>query len=157
MQKNIVSLVEVVKALALATRTTWSVYDGDVYENWNSAEVMYGSVNVGLESITYDDNLCTYRLLIHYGDRLLQDGSNANEVYADAIRTLQTVVNGLNSIDGVGVPAQVVYVPFEQKFMDNLAGAYAHVDVTIESELGECGQLFEDDWRLGDELPATLT
>jgi hypothetical protein len=33
--------------------------------------------------------------VLYYGDRLLQDDSNANAVYADGINVLQTIINSL--------------------------------------------------------------
>lgn len=150
-------LVNAIKWIANQLDPVHSVFDGDVYENWNSAEVKYGSVNIGLQSITYNDHLSTYRFIFYYGDRLLQDKSNVNAIYADGVRTLQTIVNNLNSIHGVEAPEMVEYTPFEQQFMDYLAGVYATVDVTTESVLGECGNLLSTDWRLGMALPATLS
>ena len=150
-------LVKAIKWIALQQAPVQSAIDGDVYENWNSAEIKYGSVNIGLENVLYNDHLTTYRFILYYGDRLLQDKSNVNAIYADGIRTLQTIVNNLNSIHGVEAPEQVEYTPFEQKFMDYLAGVYATVDVTTESVLGECANLLSSDWRLGMALPGTLS
>jgi len=150
-------LINVIKWVAAQQNPVHSVYEGDVYENWNSAEAKYGSVNVGLQSVQSNDTLTTYRFILYYGDRLLQDKSNVNAIYADGVNVLQTIVNNLNNVHGVEATTSVEYTPFEQQFMDYLAGVYATVDVTCESVLGTCGDLLSTDWRLGMALPATLS
>lgn len=132
-------LVDLIKEIALEQKPIVSAYDGDVYENWNSAEVKYGSFNVGLQSMTYSGNLITYSFIFYYGDRLLQDKSNVNSVYSDGILAIQSVINVLNNEYHIDIPEQIIYTPFQQKFMDYLAGVYAQVDITSESELGLCG------------------
>lgn len=134
---NVNELINKIKQIALNQHVK-SVYDGDVYESWNSAEVKYSSVNVGLENISYDSNLCTYTVVLYYADRLLQDKANVNSIYSDGIRVLQSILNNLNQVDGVDVTFPVNYTPFEQQFMDYLAGVYATVEIVCESELGLC-------------------
>lgn len=151
-----VELVEAIKAIALLQNTVKSAKDGDVYDNWNSAEVKYGAFNIGLESMHHEGQQCTYTFILYYGDRLTQDRINRNEIWADGMVTLQTIVNALGSIDGIEVPEEVDYTPYEQKFMDYLAGVWCRVDVTIESLIGECGDYLNTEWRLGMPLPALL-
>ena len=57
---NVIELINKIKEVALSQGTVNSVYDGDVYTNWNSAEVKYGSVNIGLKEISNDGNFTTY-------------------------------------------------------------------------------------------------
>lgn len=135
---NITEIIDKIKYLTLSRQAAKSFYDGDVYDNWNSSEIKYGSVNAGLQNITYDSNLVTYTFVLYYGDRLLQDKTNVNSIYDDGVRTLQSVINGLNDEDGVDIEGEIVYTPFQQKFMDYLAGVYATVDIVCESELGLC-------------------
>lgn len=134
---NVNELIYKITEIALTQEPVKSVYNGDVYENWNSAEVNYGSFNIGLQNITYNGNLCTYSFIFYYGDRLLQDKSNVNAIYSDGVNTIQSIINILNQME-MDIPEQVEYTPFEQKFMDYLAGVYAQVDITTESTLGFC-------------------
>lgn len=123
-----------------------SVYDGDVYKNWNSAEVNYGSVNIGLQSITYNSNLCTYTIVLYYGDRLMQNGANCNSIFSDGVTILQSIINTLNTESNIDIPEEVEYTPFEQQFADYLAGVYTTIAVTTDSELGLCSiEDFEED------------
>lgn len=135
---NISEIINTIKTIAESQKGVYSVYDGDVYENWNSTEIKYGSVNISLQSVSYDSNLVTYTIILYYGDRLLQDKSNVNSIYSDGVRILQSTINQLDKEEGVDVPDTVSYTPFEQKFMDYLAGMYASVDITTSSELGLC-------------------
>lgn len=145
---NVNELMNKIKEVALSQTIIKSVYDGDVYDNWNSAEVKYGSLNIGLQSTSYNGNTVTYTMILYYGDRLLQDKSNVNAIYSDGINAIQSVINILNQIEHVDIPEQIEYTPFEQKFMDYLAGMYATVEITTESSLGLCNM---DDFEYTDD------
>ena len=145
---NVNQLVHIIKEVALSQTPVKTVYDGDVYENWNSAEAKYGSMNIGLQSMVYNGNQVTYTFILYYGDRLLQDKSNVNSIYTDGLNAIQAVVNILNREYMLDIDEGITYTPFEQKFMDYLAGVYAQVEITADSELGLCGidnYEFEDD------------
>lgn len=135
---NVVEIINKIKDIASAQKGVYSVYDGDVYDNWNSAEAKYGSVNVGLQNVTYNGNLVTFTFVLYFADRLTQNNSNVNYVYNNGVRVLQSTLNELNDEDGVDVDDIVIYTPFNQKFMDYLGGCYTTVDITCESELGRC-------------------
>lgn len=136
---NVKELILDIREIAEQQEPIKSVFDGNVYDNWNSAEIKYGSFNVGLQSATYEGNQVTYTCVFYYGDRLLQDESNANEIYSDGMRAVQSVINILNQNDGINIVEPIVYEFFQQKFMDYLAGVYATVDITCDSEMGLCG------------------
>lgn len=135
---NTIEIINKIKEVALTQEVVKSVYDGDVYTNWNSGEVKYGSVNIGLREITNNGNFTTYTLILYYADRLLQDESNANEVISDGTNALQSIINILNQIDFVNIADNITYTPFVQKFADYLAGVYAQVEITTDSALGYC-------------------
>lgn len=135
---NVNELINKVKEIALLQQTVNSVYDGDVYENWNSAEVKYASVNIGIQSISNEDNLTSYNVILYYGDRLLQDKSNVNSIYTDGTNTLQSIINILNTIDMIDIQEPITYTLFEQKFMDYLAGVYCQIQITTDSMIGNC-------------------
>ena len=135
---NVIELINKIKEVALSQETVNSVYDGDVYTNWNSAEVKYASVNIGLQEISNDGNFTTYSVVLYYGDRLLQDKKNVNAVWTDGTNTLQSIVNILNTIDMIDITEPITYIPFEQQFMDYLAGVYATVNIITDSSIGDC-------------------
>lgn len=135
---NTIELINRIKNIALSQGTCYSVYDGEVYDNWNSGEIKYGSVNIAFERISYDSNLCNYSMILYYGDRLLQDKSNFNQIVTDGINTLQSVINILNKEVNIDISDSVEYTPFEQKFSDYLAGVYCQFTLTTDSSIGMC-------------------
>lgn len=135
---NVNELINKIKEVALSQQTVNSVFDGDVYENWNSSEVKFASVNIGVQEITNDDNVTIYNVVLYYGDRLLQDKSNVNSVYTDGSNTLQSIINILNTIDMIDIQGPITYTLFEQKFMDYLAGVYCQINITTDSVIGNC-------------------
>lgn len=135
---NIYQLNENIKNIASSITTVNSVFSGDVYENWGNGEIKYGSVNVGIENVSYEGNLTTYSIILYYGDRMLQDGSNEYQIYTDAINTLQSIINVLNEFSLVDISIPVQYTPFQQQFADYLAGMYCRVDVMTDSPIGKC-------------------
>lgn len=135
---NVRELTNIIKEVSLTQTPIKSVYDGDVYEVWDNSEVNFGSLNFGLQNISYDSNLCTYTFIFYYGDRLLQDKSNVNEIYTDGINAIQSVLNILNEQYRVDIPESINYIPFQQQFCDYLAGVYATVEISTESTIGLC-------------------
>ena len=135
---NVNGLFRLIKDIALQTKTVRSAYDGDVYTIWNTSETKYASFVVGLRSATKANNMRTYNVVMYYGDRLMQDDRNKNSVWDDAINTLQTVLNKLNSLDDVEVVGDYTFQTFEQKFEDILAGAYVEIAINAEDVLGGC-------------------
>lgn len=135
---NTIEIINKIKEVALTQATVSTVYDGDVYENWNSAEVKYASVNIGIQDVVNEGSLCNYNVILYYGDRLLQDKKNVNSIYSDGINTLQSIVNILDSIDLVNIEEPITYVPFQQQFGDYLAGVYCQVTITTDSAIGHC-------------------
>ena len=134
---NVSNLFRIVKDIASKVKTVRSVYDGDVYSIWNTEEVKYASFVVALNSAGKQDNTRVYNLILYYGDRLMQDNSNRNSIVDDAMNTLQTVINKLNSYDSLYCE-DYTFHPFEQKFLDYVAGAYVELTITSEDELGHC-------------------
>lgn len=145
---NTNELINKIKEIALSQQPVKSVYDGDVYENWNKANTNYGSFNIGLQNITYNGNQATYSFILYYGDRLLQDKRNSNSIYTDGVNVIQSVINILNQSYEADITDDVTYTPFEQKFMDYLAGVYTEVKMTVDSPIGLCemdSYEYEDD------------
>ena len=137
---NLVELTQVLIDTAKRIRTVHSVFKGDVYTNWNSSEVKYGSINIGLEQVqTEGTDMMAYSFVLYYADRLLQDNTNEYQIYDDALTNLQSIVNTLNMIEDVFIEDEIIYKPFNQKFMDNLAGMYCTVRIKVPSELAACG------------------
>lgn len=139
---NIVQLNRIVKQVANCVELVHSYSDSSPYEYWNTENVKYGSICFCIKKTRMRANITEYTALMYYGDRLLQDGSNKNEVWSNANDVLQNIIGTLNyTSDGsisVAYPYDITH--FEQKFADNLAGAYAQIVITVTG-IGECGNL----------------
>lgn len=136
---NYVELLNKIKTIALSNKYINSFYDVDVYDEWNSSNVKYGSLAVNLESVTNSGQTITYSVVMYYGDRLLQDNSNYKELYTDGLRAVQSVINALIK-DGTMINDDEViqYNPLNQKFADYLGGVWTRVDIEVDNELGYC-------------------
>lgn len=135
---NTIEIINKIKEVALSQATVNTVYDGDVYENWNSAEAKYASVNIGIQSVSNEGSLTTYSIVLYYGDRLLQDKNNVNSIYSDGVNTLQSIVNILNTVDMVDIQEPINYTLFQQQFSDYLAGVYCQIELITDSTVGYC-------------------
>lgn len=133
---NAVELINKAREIACQHQLVKSFFDGDVYTNWNTTEIKYGSVNVGIENIWRNANTIQYDVVFYYADRLLQDNANTNAIYSDGVNVLQSIINLLEEDVDIAYPIQ--YTPFNQQFTDYLAGVYCRVSITSEFPLGNC-------------------
>lgn len=136
-------LAEIMRENSLRVHNVNSFYIDDVYSAWGNHNVPYSSVSVYLLSADRDHNLVTYNIMMYYGDRLLVNNSNRDQIFDDGIRVLQTVLDNLPYDVEYNYP--VTYQTFEQQFGDNLAGVYAQVQIDCPFEQGECGLPLESE------------
>lgn len=151
------NIIRIIKEIARQVKTVRSAYDGDVYTIWNTGEIKYGSFVVGLTSAEKRDNLRVYHLVMYYADRLMQNGKNKNSIWDDAFNTLQTVINELIK-NGNFDCEDYTFNCFEQKFLDDLAGAWVELTLYAEDDLGECNmnKIMIDDADLIEKLKALI-
>ena len=138
---NIVQLNNFIEKIVSCTETVKSFYTNSVYECWNAEEVKYGSISFCITKTQMRERTMTYDAIIYYGDRLLEDKSNRNAIWSDATQVIQSIIGTVNSVDGeitISYPYNLTL--FEQKFADELAGAYAEISIEVEG-VGECGDL----------------
>ena len=145
---NIVQLNNFIEKIVSCTETVKSFYTNSVYECWNAEEVKYGSISFCITKTQMRERTMTYDAIIYYGDRLLEDKSNRNAIWSDATQVIQSIIGTVNGIDGeitISYPYNLTL--FEQKFADELAGAYAEISIEVEG-IGDCGDLlygYEDE------------
>ena len=136
---NVVQLNQYVGNIATALPDVQSYYNQSVYECWNNQEVKYGSFVFAIKNVRPQREVTRFDCVVYYGDRLLEDRSNCSGIQSDAINIIQAVVNSIeNSSDNVDIQQPVQCVLFEQKFADELAGAYANLVIETET-VGGCG------------------
>lgn len=135
---NIVQLYEYIKQYALTIPIVKSYYNTSVYECWNNQEVKYGSVVFAVKSVKEQNSITKFDCVLYYGDRLNENKSNRDSIQSDAIGVINNIVSRLNCSDNIEfVTYPVQSTIFEQKFADELAGAYANLTIDLQST-GDC-------------------
>ena len=139
---NITNFLETIQEIASQVKTVRSSLIGDATKLWNTGEIEYASFVVGIRNVEKEENVRSYNIVLYYGDRLLTDMSNRISIYDDATNTLQTVINKLDSLDGIDVNEDYTIELYEENFGDKmadvLAGGYVLLQVSVEDELGNC-------------------
>ena len=133
---NTVNLYRYIKSITDQMPLVHSYSNKSVYDYWNTEEVKYGSVAFSVKSVSAREDTTSYNGILYFGDRLLEDRSNVEDIYADATTTLQTILNTLAESDVVEVSYPISITYFEQKFADQLAGAYADVNLIVRGDVG---------------------
>lgn len=138
---NTRQLIDYVHSIADTIPIVYSFNDVDPYSYWNSKEVKYGSVIFAVKGYVTLDSVTRYNCIIYYGDRVLKDESNVNDVYTDAQTTINHIISVIKhddkAIDVVTGSPSVTF--FRQKFLDELAGGYCNFTIEAENTLGACG------------------
>ena len=131
---NFQSFYDTVKQIALNTRTVESFYIGDVYTNWNSLNIIYGSFDVNINYIRRVGNFNIVNLSLYYGAKLKNDSSNIFEVQSNGYNVIINVINHLKENFEIEDVEDVQIFPFWQQFADVLAGCYADVNIFVPVE-----------------------
>lgn len=125
-----------ISAAASNVQFVEQVTEGDVYDNWNnSLTMLYGALNVAFVSQSVSNHVTTTRVVLYYGDRLLEGESNKIEIQDRGVDIVRSVLNGLQEVE---IGEGMTFNFFEQKFADKLAGVWCEVDLITLDELGEC-------------------
>ena len=138
---NTRELVQYIKTIADNIPIVMSFNDTDPYTYWNSQEVKYGSVIFAVKGYNQSNGVTRYNCVIYYGDRVLKDESNVNNIYTDAQTTINTIITNVELSDGTitvvsGSPSITF---FRQRFLDELAGGYCNFTIEADDAVGACG------------------
>lgn len=143
---NIVQLNQYIEKIARCVQIVHSYSSQSPYEYWNAkGDVQYGSVCFCIKKSRMRSNTITYDAVLYYGDRVydfVDMPSNKEQIWSDANNVIQNIVGTINMQSGGDVSVSYPYdiTNFEQKFADNLAGAYATLSIETRG-IGECGDL----------------
>ena len=140
---NIVQLNQYIEKIARCIQIVHSYSSQSPYEYWNAkGDVQYGSVCFCIKKSRMRSNTITYDAVLYYGDRVVDTPSNKEQIWSDANNVIQNMVGTINMQSGGEVSVSYPYdiTNFEQKFADNLAGAYATLSIETRG-IGECGDL----------------
>ena len=131
---NFQNFYDTVKQIALNTQKVESFYEGDVYTNWNSLNVTYGSFDVNINYIRRSGGYDVVNVSFYFGDKLKNDSSNLFQVQTDGFRVIMNVINHLKENYEIEDFEDIQIHPFFQQFSDILAGCYADLNIYVPVE-----------------------
>ena len=131
---NFQNFYDTIKQIALNTQKVESFYEGDVYTNWNSLNVTYGSFDVNINFIRHSGGYDVVNVSFYFGDKLKNDSSNLFQVQTDGFRVIMNVINHLKENYEIEDFEDIQIHPFFQQFSDILAGCYADVNIYVPVE-----------------------
>ena len=131
---NFQNFYDTVKQIALNTQKVESFYEGDVYTNWNSLNVTYGSFDVNINYIRRSGGYDVVNVSFYFGDKLKNDSSNLFQVQTDGFRVIMNVINHLKENYEIEDFEDIQVHPFFQQFSDILAGCYADLNIYVPVE-----------------------
>ena len=131
---NFQNFYDTVKQIALNTQKVESFYEGDVYTNWNSLNVTYGSFDVNINYIRHSGGYDVVNVSFYFGDKLKNDSSNLFQVQTDGFRVIMNVIGHLKENYEIEDFEEVQIHPFFQQFSDILAGCYADLNIYVPVE-----------------------
>jgi hypothetical protein len=120
-----------VKQIALNTKTIETFYEGDVYINWNSLNVTYGSFDVNINYIRRTGNFNVVNCTFYYGNKLFNDSSNVFQVQSDGYNAIINIINHLREDYEIEDYEDIQVHPFFQQFSDVLAGCYCDLNIYV--------------------------
>ena len=131
---NFQNFYDTVRQYALNTQKVESFYEGDVYTNWNSLNVTYGSFDVNINFIRHSGGYDVVNVSFYFGDKLKNDSSNLFQVQTDGFRVIMNVINHLKDEYEIEDFEDIQIHPFFQQFSDILAGCYCDVNIYVPVE-----------------------
>ena len=136
---NLVQLSKEIEKISLKNSMVKHFSVGDIYENWNTTytEMKYSAINIDYSSVTRYDGYNTVEAIMYYADRLMTNKKNLLNIEAESVNVIQSIINAID--ENIGQVEDNYNIQFfEQKFLDDLAGAFVTVRIDVPSDLGEC-------------------
>ena len=124
----------IVKQIALNTRTVESFYELSPYEVWNSLNIVYPSFNCNINFIRRVGNFNIVNLSLYYGGKLKNDSSNLFQIQSDGFNVIINVINHLKENFEIEDVEDIQIFPFWQQFADVLAACYTDVNIFVPVE-----------------------
>lgn len=131
---NFQNFYDTVKQIALNTQKVESFYEGDVYTNWNSLNVTYGSFDVNINYIRRSGGYDVVNVSFYFGDKLKNDSSNLFQIQTDGFRVIMNVINHLKENYEIEDFEDIQIHPFFQQFSDILTGCYCDLNIYVPVE-----------------------
>ncbi len=124
----------IVKQIALNTKTVESFHNTDPYTVWNSLNMVYPSFNCNINYIRRVGNFNIVNCSFYYGAKLKNDSSNLFQIQSDGFNVIINVINHLKENFEIEDVEDIQIFPFWQQFADILAGCYCDVNIFVPVE-----------------------
>ena len=131
---DISNFYNIVKQIALNTRTVESFHNTDPYTVWNSLNMVYPSFNCNINYIRRVGNYNIVNCSFYYGGKLKNDSSNLFQIQSDGFNVIINVINHLKENFEIENLEDIQIFPFWQQFADVLAGCYTDVNIYLPVE-----------------------
>lgn len=121
-----------------------SIVRNDIFRLNSLPDVQYSVFGwtQGNHSSDLDSSFYTYRFTFFYIDRLTADQSNELEIQSVGIQVLDNILRVLAD-NGVETDGEFQYTTFNQRFLDECAGVYCTVALSVPVN-GLCSDTFFD-------------
>lgn len=125
------TLIRTVEAVAKGQPSVKMIIPNDVFLLNSRSDAEYGvfAWTQGVHTASADSSLVTYQLTLFYVDRLTADQGNRLDVQSTGIETLDNIIRDLAE-RGIG-PGEYSFQTFNQRFLDECAGVYTTVSLTV--------------------------
>lgn len=132
---TLLEIIELIKSTALNQPNVNSAEEGDIYDYMNgNLDISYSVVFLTQQTHRETEGFMHYSFYIFYVDRLQSDlDSNRALIQSGGIRVLSNIIRTVCDNLDIEVP-DVTYVPYSQRFADEVAGVYVSVEFTVPIE-----------------------
>lgn len=123
-------------SIALQDPNIHSTILNDVYRMNQKTDLEYSVFVVAQMGHRQDSDNKYFGLRLFYIDRLLDDGSNEVAIQSRGIEILSNIIKTfLDTYYEVGLDGDITYTTWTQRFIDETAGTYAELTLSIPEEL----------------------
>lgn len=132
---TLLEIIELIKSTALMQPNVNAFSEGSIYDYMNAnPDISYSVVFLTQQTHRETEGFMHYSFYIFYVDRLQSDlESNRALIQSDGMRVLSNIIRTVCDNLDIEVP-DVTYVPYTQRFVDEVAGVYVSVEFTVPIE-----------------------
>ena len=120
------------------------IVQNDIFRLNSKEDARYGVFGwtQGQHSGSNDSDLYNFAFTFFYVDRLTEDRKNQIEVQSVGIEVLSNIIRTMEQ-RGLYVDLQYTFQPFNQRFIDECAGVFCNVTITVPIS-SACSEEFAD-------------
>lgn len=131
---TLIQVVEILKKIALTQPNVRTATDGDIFDQLNAnPNVRYGVFHINQTTHKEDEDIDTYGLNLFYVDRLEENEANRLQIQSIGKSVISNIV-GLFCEEFDGEAPTLTFTPFTQRFVDDCAGVWCSVNISVTKE-----------------------